>query len=941
MSPRVVRFLAVLALLPSAVLGAQQAAAPAGLKPLTTEAMNAWKSMRGSALSNDGTWFAFTVAPAEGDAEVVIRATGTTQEYRFPVGDGSQASQLTLSGDAKWAAWLSWPTFKDAKKLKKERKPVQATAVLLNLATGEKREIEKIRRIVFAGEKPSWVALHAATDAPAPAAPAPGAPPAAPAPLAATAVILHDLAHNTSLAVADVGEFGFDWSGEWLAYTVETSSRVGNGVQLRNMKSEVVRVADNSKGLYRRLTWADSGLALAVLRGMPDSAATDTLFAVVTWKNFTATGPTRTIYEPSPATGFPAKMKIAGDRAPRWTQAFDGLYLGIRAVNPPKAKGADWEEDEKPNVEIWHGKDARLQPQQKVQENADKAFTYLSLYRLTDQRFLQLATGEMKTVTAAPMDRWAVAYDDRAYELDANLSGVRKRDAYVIDLASGERRKVMTASNATLTASPDGQRFAYMDDGQYFVQEFAGGASRNLTAGVATTFWNDEDDHNVVKPPRFPVGWSTDGLTLLLTDGWDIWRFPVRGGAPTNLTMNGKKDAIRYRQVLVSNPRQRGLDLSKPVLIGTYGEWTKKEGLAKIDPVKGGVTTLLWDDAAIRVTRARDAELFAFSKGTARDYPDWYVAGPTFATPKRITDINPQQKEYAWSAGSRLVDYVSDHGVKLQAALFLPAGYQPGKKYPTVVYIYEKLSQGLHQYAAPNETRALNPANYTARGYAVLMPDITYEVNNPGMSAVWSVIPAVKAAAATGIVDIDKVGLQGHSWGGYQTAFLVTQTDLFKGAIAGAPLTDMISMYSSVYWNSGSANQPIFESSQGRFKGNFLENMDAYVRNSPNRFADKVKTPLIILHNDKDGAVDFNQGVTYYNTLRELGKEVIMLSYPGENHGLAKPANQKDYARRMDEFFDAKLMGKTPPDWYVNGVPRLAMEEHLKDRRPTKAGQVP
>ena len=239
----------------------------------------------------------------------------------------------------------------------------------------------------------------------------------------------------------------------------------------------------------------------------------------------------------------------------------------------------------------------------------------------------------------------------------------------------------------------------------------------------------------------------------------------------------------------MSNPRQRGFDLTKPMLIGTYGEWTKKEGLTKVDPAKPGATPLLWEDAAVRVTRARDADMFAFSKGTFRDFPDWYLAGPTFVAPKRVTDLNPQQKEYAWSAGSRLVDYVSDHGVKLQAALFLPAGYEPGKKYPTLVYIYEKLSQGLHQYSAPNETRALNPSNYTSRGYAVLMPDITYEINNPGMSAVWSVIPAVKAAAATGIVDIDKVGLQGHSWGGYQTAFLVTQTDLFKAAIAGAPLT--------------------------------------------------------------------------------------------------------------------------------------------------------
>jgi dipeptidyl aminopeptidase/acylaminoacyl peptidase len=214
------------------------------------------------------------------------------------------------------------------------------------------------------------------------------------------------------------------------------------------------------------------------------------------------------------------------------------------------------------------------------------------------------------------------------------------------------------------------------------------------------------------------------------------------------------------------------------------------------------------------------------------------------------------------------------------------------------------------------------------------MPDITYTLNDPGMSAVWTVLPALDAAIATGVVDPDRVGLQGHSWGGYQTAFLVTQTDRFKGAIAGAPLTDMISMYSSVYWNSGSANQPIFVSSQGRFLGNYLDHAEAYLRNSPNRFAQRVTTPLIIMHNDKDGAVDFNQGVTYFNTLRELGKEVVMLSYPGENHGLAKRANQIDYATRMQEFFDAKLRGLPEPDWYRVGVPRLQLDQHLRARRP-------
>jgi dipeptidyl aminopeptidase/acylaminoacyl peptidase len=205
------------------------------------------------------------------------------------------------------------------------------------------------------------------------------------------------------------------------------------------------------------------------------------------------------------------------------------------------------------------------------------------------------------------------------------------------------------------------------------------------------------------------------------------------------------------------------------------------------------------------------------------------------------------------------------------------------------------------------------------------------------MSAVWCVVPAVEAAIKTGVVDKNNVAIHGHSWGGYQTAFLITQTDVFKAAIAGAPLTDMVSMYSLIYWNTGSANQPIFESSQGRFTGGYWQVPDAYVRNSPVRFAQNVKTPLMILHNDKDGAVDWTQGIEYFNTLRRLGKPVVMLQYKGENHGLAKTENRKDYSVRMREFFDYHLKGKPAPQWLLEGVPHLKMKEHLDDRVKDKA----
>jgi dipeptidyl aminopeptidase/acylaminoacyl peptidase len=333
--------------------------------------------------------------------------------------------------------------------------------------------------------------------------------------------------------------------------------------------------------------------------------------------------------------------------------------------------------------------------------------------------------------------------------------------------------------------------------------------------------------------------------------------------------------------------------------------------------------------------KAKNADVYLYTRETEKDYPDYYVADRTLHDGRRLTHANPQQEKFAWSKGAILVNYTSAKGARLQGALFLPANYEENKRYPTIVYIYEKLSQGLHRYAAPTAS-GFNKSVYTSNGYAVFMPDITYQVNDPGRSAVWCVVPALEAAIATGVVDRERVGLHGHSWGGYQTAFLITQTDAFRAAVAGAPLTNLVSMYSSIYWNTGWANQPIFESSQGRFTSGYWDDLDAYTRNSPVYFAKNVKTPLLLLHNDKDGAVDWNQGIEYFNTLRRLRKPVVMLQYKGENHGLAKPPNQKDYTVRMREFFDHYLRDKPAPGWLKEGIPHLDLEDHLKERMKEK-----
>jgi dipeptidyl aminopeptidase/acylaminoacyl peptidase len=980
-----------------------------GGKQLTPADLRGWKSIRTPVLSNDGKWFAYVLAPNEGDATVVVRQTadGAT-EQRFPIGEppaagpvnpfaggGPSAPTLAISGDSKYAAFTVYPSQREARRLRQQHRPVQNKVVVLNLATGQKTEFDRIRRFAFSGERPQVIALYgypADTPAQGGAAATPGgvasSPPAGRA--EGADLLLYTLGSGSIINIGNVGDFAFDESGSYLAYTIDAHDEIGNGIQLRDLRTDVVRPLDSEQALYRRLAWADSGPAFAVLRGKPDTVAKDTLYSVVAFTGIGTATQKKSVFDAAGRPDFPAGMKVSADRAPHIADDFATVFFGIREAKPKAAAdvmasrdnasqrppivqaGAPGEggmrnqprvdqDDETPTLVLWHWKDPRLQSQQLVQEQQDRTYSYLSEYRLTDNKFVRLSDDALRQVTLLPHDRYAYGVDSRDYDQQASYDGRRYADIYTVDLRSGARSVALKkALQFSGLPSPDGKQLLYWgDDANYWTLDLATGQKRNVTREVPVTFANTDDDHNnIVPPPRPVMAWAKDGSAVLLSDGWDVWRVPVgASGRALNLTTDGRKNQIRYQRLYAfangsSIGRggrgaraagfgiEEGVDLTKPLYFSTYGEWTKREGLSRVEPGKIGATSLVWDDASYAFTKAKDADVYIYTRQTSQQFPDYYVASPDFRSGRRVTDANPQQKDFAWSSGARLIKYVSDKGDTLQGALYLPANYEPGKKYPLLVTIYEKRSQLLNSYVTPSETSTPNRSIYTSRGYAVLDPDIVYRVNDPGMSAVWCVLPAVRAAIATGAIDSTHIGLWGHSWGGYQTAFLVTQTNMFHAAVAGAPLTDMVSMYSSIYWNTGGTNQGIFEASQGRFKGNFIQNYDAYIRNSPAFHADKVTTPLIILHNDKDGAVDFNQGITYYNTLRQLGKDVILLEYIGENHGLQRPVNMKDYAVRMREWFDYQLKGATPADWIVNGVPRIKLEEELKSRRQTDQTSV-
>jgi dipeptidyl aminopeptidase/acylaminoacyl peptidase len=244
-----------------------------------------------------------------------------------------------------------------------------------------------------------------------------------------------------------------------------------------------------------------------------------------------------------------------------------------------------------------------------------------------------------------------------------------------------------------------------------------------------------------------------------------------------------------------------------------------------------------------------------------------------------------------------------------------------------MVYIYEQLSQNLHNFAEPRPSHNVNFSLYVSNGYLVLTPDIVYTLGQPGQSALQCVLPAIQAVVDKGFVDENAIGIQGHSWGGYQIAYMVTQTNRFKAAEAGAPVGNMTSAYSGIRWGSGLPRQFQYEQTQSRIGRSLYEAPLKFIENSPVFHAPRVQTPLLILHDDQDDAVPWYQGIELFLALRRNGKEAYLFNYNGEFHGLRRRHNQKDYSLRMQQFFDHFLKGAPKPEWMDKGIPFVDREE--------------
>jgi len=774
-------------------------------------------------------------------------------------------------------------------------------------------------------------------------------------------LLVKNMRDNTTHTIGNVTEYAFNKKSDYLAYIVESANIAGNAVELFNLETYTLKVIASDTLKYSKLNWQKEGEGFSFFKTFKNEGYEEENAVVYSYVDMYK-NPSLKIFDPVSATSFPKNMRVFNGSSLRLSDDMSSVFFGVKAwniklkkedkkpVDTTKMKSdtakatADTTkgqltrktnpDDKLPAVDIWHWKDPEIQPRQKITYTQDKDASYLSVWNLDNNQFFQLAKENNPDALLTGNQKYAVSSTNKKYKPAFKEDYA---DVYLVNVKTGDEKllyeKTLAGFFTGPRPSPDGKFLYYFKDRNWWTYNIATQQNTNITQNIKTNFWDTRDDHPANKPPVGMGGWLKNDKEVLLYDEYNIWAVTPDGSSSRKLT-EGVKDEIMFRVTRVDF-EDPFLDDTQPIYLSAYGDKSKRFGYYKLE--NGKVDRLIFEDLSVsRLVKAKDANSFLYLKQDYDRSPELY-AGDNFSNDKKITGTNPQQQNYFWGK-SELISFTNTTGKKMQGALFYPANYEAGKQYPMIVYIYEILSNTVHGYTTPSIRGAYNTTNFTTNGYFVFRPDIVYETNDPGMSAVNCVVPAVKEVLKTGMVDKEKVGLMGHSWGAYQTSFIITQTDIFKAAIAGAPLTDLISMSLSIYWNSGTPDQKIFETSQGRFDGPWYERTEAHIRNSPMFNAAKIKAPLLVAFGDKDGAVDWHQGIEMYGTMRRMEKPHVMLVYADENHGLAKKENQIDYQKRQKEWFEHYLLGKPAEKWITDGISYVdKMKERDKVTPPTQA----
>lgn len=896
-------------------------------KAISAEDYAQWKTITRQIISNNGKKVVYELNPQQGDGSLLMR------ELRLSYADTLQrGTKASFDYDSKFLVYHIQPpkdSIKNAtrKKVKKEDMPMDSLGIL-RIADRTLFRFPNVKSYAMPETSNDWVAFLAkpaeSADTTSNGKKSSGKKPAG------DDLILFSVSTSDTLIFRRVTGYRFARKGNNLVFSQEQKDSVStrSDVSVFNTSNKTVVPRFSGKGWVKNLAIDETGQRIAFLHS-EDTAAVKT-YALLYG---TVTDILPDVVANSYTPGLPVGWAPSENESIWFSQDGTKLYFGTAPIPVPEPKDTLLPE-EKVLVDVWHWKDPILQTQQKVDLEKEKKRTYQAVYHTNLRRFIQLADLNIKTITTVNKGNGeqALGFDNTAYQREASWMGGNKRDAYLIDLRSGIKRQVVTGKSL-IQLSPGARYVVWYDpsDSSYYARstDFNNLEVVSLTKVVPVNFFNELNDTPADPPPYGIAGWSPGDRFVYIYDRYDIWRFDLSGErVPVSVTQAfGRRNNIRFRYIK-TNPEEEYIPSEAGILLSAFDEKTMQSGFYSVDfsAIREPVKLMMENYYFNFLQKASDTGKYLWTKENVSVFPDLWVSDLKFGHQQRVSHANPQQENFNW-ASVEMVEWNSFSGEKLKGLLYKPENFNPSRKYPMVIYFYELLSEGLFRHFIPAPSRStINRTMYASNGYLVFIPDITYTTGYPGQSAYNSIVSGAHHLISTyPYVDKDRIGIQGQSWGGYQVAYLITQTNMFTAAMAGAPVSNMTSAYGGIRWETGLSRMFQYEQTQSRIGGTLWEKPLHYIENSPLFYVPKINTPLLIMHNDNDGAVPWYQGIELFVAMRRLDKPVWMLNYNNEPHNLKAEswANRIDLDKRMFQFFNHFLKGQPMPEWMQYGIPAI------------------
>ncbi len=609
------------------------------------------------------------------------------------------------------------------------------------------------------------------------------------------------------------------------------------------------------------------------------------------------------------------------------------LYFGYAAEPIPKPQDS-LPDDEIVQLDLWSWTDDVLQSRQLVNLNRERKKSYTAAYHIEEQAFVRLANEQIPHIRTFGKGNAsnALGISDLPYRLQASWEP-SYRDYYLVNVMNGKAEKVLEQHHYTATLSPSGNYLVYYNtaDSLWYAYSAKNKTHKALTENIAADFYNTDFDRPNAPPPYGIAGWIEGDSYVLIYDKYDIWKIPLQAN-PTAVNLTKNVLPVKSAKRIVKLDRDADyFPGDKKLLIKYVIEADKSEGFFYLDLNNNEASDvkLKGDFRFYGVQKAKDADVFLFRRSSFVEFPDLWTAQANFENPRKISLANPQQEDYWWGS-VEIIEWTYENKT-YKGLLYKPENFDSTASYPMITYFYERNTQNIHRHYIPNPSRSvINFPFYTSRGYLIFVPDIDYEIGFPGESANKAVIGGVHHLLSKGYADPQRLGLQGQSWGGYQVAYIITRTRMFSAAMAGAPVSNMTSAYGGIRRTSGINRIHQYEIGQSRIGSSLWENLENYIDNSPLFFADRVETPLLMMHNDKDGAVPWQQGKELFLALRRLEKPVWLLNYNNDGHNLTRKPNRLDLSIRMQQFFDHYLKNKPKAEWMKYGIDAIEKGHSLK-----------